>query len=152
MFTCLFCLINGNPQTFTQAAAITDDPQPDLLLDVLFAVVKVSLEHLHNNCDLMCRTLPVFRGKGVDSEVADADLFAVAGNIHKNLAAAAMTVFPRQTACLCPAPVSVHNDADMLREILRGGRRSGSILWHCLHGVFSLFHNSKSAPPTEFDR
>ena len=72
------------------------------------------IQQLHNGIDLILGALPVFGRKGIDGQIAQSQFVAVFYDSAKRLCALAVTVFPGQSSFLCPAPIAVHDDADVL--------------------------------------
>ena len=60
--------------------------------------LHVFIEDVHDRAHFLGRTAPVFRGKGVDREVFDADGLAVVADAAKRLGAVSVTGRARQTA------------------------------------------------------
>ena len=76
----------------------------------------IFVEDAHDRAHFLGRAAPVFRGKGVDREVFDADGLAVVADAAKRLGAVGMAGRARQAALFGPAAVAVEDNRHMARQ------------------------------------
>src|SRR5207249_5000116 len=103
-----------------QAAEAADGEQADLVLHHLAELGRqVAAEERHEPVDLARRAAPVLRGEGVEREVADAEAPAGLDYRPHRFLADAMPLQTRQAAPFGPAPVAVHDDGHVTRQVSR---------------------------------
>ena len=90
--------------------------QPDVIaLHSVHGFQQILLQKRHDSGDLCLRALPVFRGKGVDRQVLDADVLAVGGDPAEGLRPRLMSRGAWQPPLGGPAAIAVHNNRNMAR-------------------------------------
>ena len=105
------CLLIQNAQIAQKAQTV---PIPLHRVD---ALVQILLEKAHNAVHLVLRTLPVFRGKGVDRQIVDPELLAIGADAAEHLRARPVPCRARKTPLLRPATVAVHDNRNMRRQV-----------------------------------
>ena len=65
------------------------------------------------------RALPVFRGKGVYRQAPQADLLTVGKNFAEGSGALLVSKLSRKSSLRCPASVSVHNNGNVPKALIR---------------------------------
>ena len=83
-------------------------------------------------CDLALRAIPVFAGKGVESQMADADLATAGDYVTHRVRTCPVAFAAAHAPCLRPAAIAVHNDGKMPWQTF-GGKGGGGLGCHeCL--------------------
>ena len=97
-----------------EVRAAAHDAEADLVLvEEGLLAGEVGDEEAHEGLDLVLGALPVLDGEGVEREVADAGVAAVAEDAADGLAAGAVALGAGEAAGLRPAAVAVHDDGDV---------------------------------------
>ena len=104
-----------------QCFNVADRPQTDAVLDEHFRLAaQEMLEQPHERRNFVRRALQIFSRKGVERQVADAQLARRVNDGAHRLHTPAMTLDAREPALLRPAAVAVHDDGDMVGNIGAG--------------------------------
>ena len=125
-------------------------PTPPHVHAPLGELVGAPREHVgrvvHDERDLGGRALPVFRGEGVDAQVAHTRVNRAGDRVHEGVLPRPMPLGARQASTVSPAPVSVHDEGDVRRHLTltKGGRltvplagaeqRCGGVVRCAVHG------------------
>jgi hypothetical protein len=108
---------------FGEAIDLADDFEADVVFVHLgYFGFQVAGEILHERIDFVFGAVPVFDGEGVESEVFDAEFAAGAEDGADTFDAGAMSFHARELTLLGPAPVAIHDDGEVGREVLPGLR------------------------------
>src|SRR5439155_20532215 len=80
---------------------------------------EVATQEGHEPVHLARRALPVLGREGVQGEVADTELAAHLDDGAHGVLPHPMPLEAREAALLCPAPVAVHDDGHVARQVCR---------------------------------
>ena len=80
---------------------------------------QVLLQQAHDGAHLILRPLPVFRGKGIDRQILQADLLAVGGDGAESLRPGGMSRRTGQPPLFGPPAISIHDNGDMPGQVLK---------------------------------
>ena len=113
------CVLAGLRQ-IRQAA---DRLQPNVFFHQLRRLfLQETLEQVHQCENFALRALPVFRGKGIESEELDPQIAAAFDAGAHRVGAFLVALDPGQSALLRPAAVAIHDDGDVPRDRFRAKR------------------------------
>src|SRR5690606_36880534 len=79
-------------------------------------VAEEAFEHLHEDVDFVLGTTPVFDGKRVERDVANAEIAGDADDFFHGIGTFAVAFDAGQSAFARPASIAIHNDGDVLRN------------------------------------
>ena len=106
-------------------------------------------EQIHEPDDFFGRALPVLRGEGIDSQVANTQVRSHANRFTNSLDSCFMPAQPIFAARFRPAPVAIHNQCNVLRNTLQVKRFRIKTLGRArIYVVQWLIHTS---PPSSKD-
>ena len=107
-------LVGQRPQLRCDGRHVSKEVESDMVpLHSVHGFQQILLQKRHDSGDLCLRALPVFRGKGVDRQVLDADVLAVGGDPAEGLRPRLMPRGARQPPLGGPAAIAVHNNRNM---------------------------------------
>src|SRR5262249_36781944 len=103
-----------------QLRPAADGREADILLHDLGALAdQVFLQECHEEIELRLWPFPVLDAETVERELANPQAAAFLDGGANALNAAAMALDARQTTGAGPAPVAVHDDSDVGRQLVR---------------------------------
>src|SRR5512143_1608734 len=102
---------------------IPDDPKTNVVgIQAVGFVTERLQQQTHQKRDLFLGTLPVLRREGVQRQIADTQLPACADDVTDRLNPLGMPADPGSAAASGPAPVPIHDDRDMSRNLTGGSQ------------------------------
>ena len=85
----------------------------------LDGLVEVFAQQTHNGPHFLLGSLPIFRGKGVDGQVIQADVFAVGGDGAEGLRTGGVSGRSGHPPFLGPAAVAIHDDGNVTGQAVK---------------------------------
>ena len=118
----LLCLAQLLLHGIGQALHVANDTEAHIVLHK-YLVLQRCEHQSHQGGNLVCRTVPVLRGEGVERQVFHTQAGTLGSDASHSLHSSLMTVAALLAPFCCPASVAVHDDGYVLGNVVS--------LYHC---------------------